>query len=74
MEQILNYMPYKVKGEILKYFNNNIEEIRLRVGRPLSIKYEDNIKITSYIITTEKVDIELELQGIACLKMDKFKI
>ena len=55
MEQILNYLTYRIKEQISQYLNDNVEEIRLRVGRPIAIKYENNIKITTYIITTEEI-------------------
>lgn len=55
MEQVLNYMAYTIRKEILKYISQSIEEIRLRVARPIAIKTENNIQIIKHIVTTEEI-------------------
>ena len=55
MDIILNYIPSIIKKEIIRYINYNIEEIRLRVGRPISIKIENRIEIINHNVTTEEI-------------------
>ena len=55
MEQLLNYMSYTIRKEILKYISQDIEEIRLRVARPIAIKRENTMKIIEHIVTTEEI-------------------
>lgn len=55
MRQILNYMPVRIKEEILKNKLQDIEEIRLRVGRPIAIKMEKEIGIIEYKVATEEI-------------------
>ena len=55
MEEILNYIPYTIRQKISKYNFEDLEEIRLRVGRPISIKMENDIKIVNHDVTTEEI-------------------
>ena len=55
MEQVLNYMPSSIRNEVEFFDNDLIEEIRLRVGRPIAIKYENQVKITKHITITEEI-------------------
>ena len=55
MKQILNYMPIKIREQILKNNLQDIEEIRLRVGRPIAIKMEKEIGIIGHKVTTEEI-------------------
>ena len=55
MRKILNYMPARIREEILKNNLQNIEEIRLRVGRPIAIKMEKEIAIIEHIVTIEEI-------------------
>lgn len=55
MEQILSYMPAVIRQEILKNNLQNIEEIRLRVARPIAIKMENEIGIIEHNVTIEEI-------------------
>ena len=55
MKQILNYMPIKIREQILKNKLQDIEEIRLRVGRPIAVKMEKEIGIIEHKVTTEEI-------------------
>ena len=55
MRKILNYMPARIREEILKNNLQNIEEIRVRVGRPIAIKMEKEIAIIEHIVTIEEI-------------------
>ncbi len=56
---ILNYFPNHIKIELSKYidnFNYNLlEEIRIRVNRPIILKFNSEIKKIFYIIQTEDI-------------------
>lgn len=56
---ILNYFPNNIKIELSKYidnFNYNLlEEIRIRVNRPIILKFNNEIKRICYIIQTDDI-------------------
>lgn len=56
--QILEYLPEKienvVKSEVLEQINK-LEEIRLRVGQPIVLKFNDGEKIIRYSVSTEEI-------------------
>ena len=55
MKSVLNYMPQRIREQILRHQLQEIEEIRLRVGRPIAIKMEKEIGIIKYNVTTEEI-------------------
>lgn len=56
METVLEYLCTTIKKEIEQYiYENEIEEIRLRVNRPIAIKTAKEIKILKHIVTTEEI-------------------
>ena len=56
--EILEYLPEKIentiKSEVLEQINN-LEEIRLRVGQPIVLKFNDGEKIIRYSVSTEEI-------------------
>lgn len=56
---ILNYFPNNIKTELLKYINvenySMLEEIRIRVKKPIILKYNNMIIKSNYIISTEDI-------------------
>ena len=55
MKSVLNYMPQRIREQILRHQLQEIEEIRLRVGRPIAIKMEKEIAIIEHIVTIEEI-------------------
>lgn len=55
MEQILKYMSNSIREVISIYIGQDVEEIRLRVGRPIAIKKEKNIEVIEHNVTTEEI-------------------
>ena len=55
LEKVLEYLPREIRNTILSNMINNIEEIRLRVEKPLCIKNMQGIKTLEYI--TKQQDI-----------------
>ena len=55
MESVLEYLPLNIKNEIREYLCENIEEIRLRANRPISIKTDLEIIILQHIVSTEEL-------------------
>ena len=55
MEEIINYISYKIRDEILQYRFKEVEEIRLRVGRPIALKIGKSIETINHYITTEEI-------------------
>ena len=56
---VLEYFPSNMKNELLKAINTfnykSLEEIRIRVNRPIIIKFNNYIEKIEYIITTEDI-------------------
>ncbi len=57
--QILDYFPSRI-GQVIKdnlneVEKNMLEEIRIRVGKPIILKIRQNSKIINYIISTEDI-------------------
>ena len=56
---ILDYFPDNIKLELCKYINEDnyktLEEIRIRVNRPIILKFNNYLKKTDYIIKTEDI-------------------
>ena len=56
---VLEYFPSNMKNELLKAINifnyKSLEEIRIRVNRPIIIKFNNYIEKIEYIITTEDI-------------------
>ena len=58
MEIVLEYLSGSLKLEIQKYLSqnfNNVEEIRIRVNRPIAIKLTNEIKILEHIVTVQEI-------------------
>lgn len=55
LEIVLEYLPYTVRKVIEENMYDNIEEIRLRTSKPLSLKIGQEIKILEYQVTQEDV-------------------
>lgn len=57
--EIFEYFPCNTRQELIKEINNNnymlLEEIRIRVNRPIVLKFNNCIKKIEYIITTEDI-------------------
>lgn len=56
---ILEYFPSHIRLELAKYINENnykmLEEIRIRVNRPILLKFTNQVEIINYIIQTEDI-------------------
>ena len=58
---LLGYFPNNISKSLEKYLNESeeknitLEEIRLRVGKPMILKFNDHERIYSNVITTEEV-------------------
>lgn len=56
---ILNYFSEGIKRELLRYINNSnyntLEEIRIRVNKPIILKFNMQTKLLEYIITTKDI-------------------
>ncbi|MBR3697288.1 MAG: hypothetical protein IKM97_03365 [Clostridia bacterium] len=63
MEEILNYFPSKIQeiliGEVKDKYNN-LEEIRLRVNRPIILKFTDFEKVIKYVVSCEEINGTLQ--------------
>lgn len=58
MQEVLNYLPEKIQDKIREYSADKldkIEEIRLRLERPIILKYADGEKVIKYSVTLEEV-------------------
>ena len=55
LEIVLEYLPYTVRKVIEENMYDNIEEIRLRTSKPLSLKIGQEIKILEYQVSQEDV-------------------
>lgn len=58
MEEVLSYLPEKIRDELVRNSQdklNEIEEIRLRLERPIIVKYADGEKVIKYSVTTEEI-------------------
>lgn len=55
LEIVLEYLPYTVRKVIEENMYDNIEEIRLRTSKPLSLKMGQEIKMLEYQVTQEDV-------------------
>ncbi len=57
MGAILEYLPFNLKNEILRYLqsNDDIEEIRIRVNRPIVLKGAEGNKVLTHIVTMEEI-------------------
>lgn len=64
MNHILKYFPDKIEKKIAEEIldkMDRLEEIRLRVQRPIILKFSDGDKIIKYTVTTEEI--------LSCLQM-----
>jgi len=56
---ILEYFPNNIRENLIKEINMNnyklLEEIRIRVSRPIILKFNNGLKSLDYIITTEDI-------------------
>ena len=64
MDEILKYFPEKIEKQIendIKDKFDTLEEIRLRVERPIVLKFSDTDKVIKYNVTTEDVLSTLQI-------------
>ena len=64
MEEILNYFTEKISIQLeneIKDKLDTLEEIRLRVERPIVLKFKDNDKVIKYNVTTEDILSTLQI-------------
>lgn len=56
---ILEYFPNHIRSELSNYINENnyktLEEIRVRVNRPILLKFTGYLEVINYIIQTEDI-------------------
>ena len=58
MQEVLNYLPEKIQDKIRENSADKldkIEEIRLRLERPIILKYADGEKVIKYSVNLEEV-------------------
>lgn len=55
IEIVLEYLPHTLRSIILENMSNDIEEIRLRANRPLSLKLSQEIKTIEYVVTQTEI-------------------
>lgn len=64
LNEILGYFPEKLENKLseeLKDKLNSLEEIRLRVNRPIVLKFRDTDKVIKYNVTTEDILSTLQI-------------
>ena len=56
---VLEYFPYNIREKLIKEININnyklLEEIRIRVNRPIILKFNSEIRKIDYLIGTEDI-------------------
>ena len=56
---VLEYFPYNIREKLIKEININnyklLEEIRIRVNRPIILKFNNCLKKIEYLISTEDI-------------------
>ncbi len=55
MEEILNFFPEELKEIIKKRKLNFVEEIRIRVNKPIILKNDKSEEVINYLITMETI-------------------
>lgn len=61
MEEVLNYLPEKIREKIREQDKlEELEEIRLRLERPIILKYSGTEKVIKYSVTTEEIISSLQ--------------
>ena len=57
MKSILKYFPEKIKNVLREEIekNNNIEEIRIRVQKPIILKFNSEEIIIKYYVSIEEI-------------------
>lgn len=63
MDEVLSYFPTKIREIILSEIKdkyNYLEEIRLRVNRPIVLKFADNEKVIKYLASIEEINNTLQ--------------
>ena len=63
MEEILNYFPSNIRNIIFEEVKDKyetLEEIRLRMNRPIILKFIDNEKVIKYSVSTEEINTTLQ--------------
>ena len=66
MNNVLNYFPEKLKKileEVIIKENLVLEEIRVRVGKPIILKFNGKEKVIKYQVSSEEI---LEILGLIC--------
>ena len=65
LNEVLEYFPIKIKEEVKSYIynqkiQNEVEEIRFRINKNISLKVGENIFITNYILTLQDMQTIFE--------------
>ena len=63
MEEILNYFPSSIRNIIFEEVKDKyetLEEIRLRMNRPIILKFIDNEKVIKYSVSAEEINTTLQ--------------
>lgn len=60
LDNILSYFPNKICMEFKKYIKENngfmmLEEIRVRVNKPIILKFNQDEKVINYIVSSEEI-------------------
>lgn len=60
LDNILSYFPNKICMELKKYIKENngfmmLEEIRVRVNKPIILKFNQDEKVINYIVSSEEI-------------------
>ena len=65
LSEVLEYFPIKIKDEVSSYIynqeiQNEVEEIRFRINKNISLKVGENIFLTNYILTFKDMQTTFE--------------
>ena len=56
MEQVLEYLSLNLRNKIRDNIKeNDVEEIRIRAGKPIAVKKSNGIQIINHFVTTEEI-------------------
>lgn len=60
---VLYYFPDKIQEKIKEYMSEDLEEIRIRVRKPIILKFANKEIVVKYIVTTEEI---LQIMQMIC--------
>lgn len=52
---ILYYFPERIQVKLQEYISEDLEEIRIRVGKPMILKFSNKEIVVKYVITTQEI-------------------